>query len=37
MGKGTQTDDPVSVRTLKLGVEVKHGTGTTLDSMNILK
>lgn len=27
----------LSVLGLKLGVEVKHGTGTTLDSMNILK
>lgn len=35
--EGTQTVDPVSVRVLKLGGEVRCGTGTTLDSMNILK
>lgn len=37
LNEGTQIDDPVSVRALKLGGEVRHGTGTTLDSMNMLK
>lgn len=37
MGEGAQADDPVSVRTLKLRAKVRPGTGTGLDSMNILK
>lgn len=36
-GERTETDDPVSVRALKLRGEVRPGTGTALDSMNVLK